>query len=66
MDGAIQVLELNVELNPDAVYSHMMLGQLHMMKGDKDSALASIQRALVLEPDNEHAKGMLERVKAME
>ena len=44
----------------------MMLGQLYIMKGDKDSALASIQRALALEPDNEHAKRMLEQVKAAE
>jgi len=66
MDGAIQVLELNVELNPDAAYSHMMLGQLHMMKGNKDGAVASLQRALELEPENERAKMMLERAKAAE
>ncbi len=66
MDGAIQALELNVEFNPEAAYSHMMLGQLHLMKGDKDEAVASLQRALELEPENERAKMMLERAKAAE
>ncbi len=66
LNGAIQVLELNVELNPDAADSHMMLGQLHMLKGDKDGAVAALQRALELEPENERAKMMLERAKAAE
>jgi len=65
-DGAIRALELNVEFNPDAAYSFMMLGQLHMMKGDKDGAVAALQRALEIEPDNERAKTMLERAKAAE
>jgi len=66
VDGAIQALEMNVEFNPDAAYSFMMLSQLQMMKGDNEAALAAIQRAIALEPENERAKQMLERVKAAE
>jgi tetratricopeptide (TPR) repeat protein len=66
MDGAIAVMERNVELNPAATYSHMMLGQGYMQQGDREAALASIQRALELEPDNEHAKRMLEQIKEAE
>jgi tetratricopeptide (TPR) repeat protein len=66
VDGAIQALELNVEFNPEAAYSFMMLGQLQMMKGDNEAALAAIQSAIALEPENERAKQMLERVKAAE
>jgi len=65
-DGAIKALELNVEFHPEAAFSFMMLGQLHTMKGDKDAAVAAIERAIAIEPDNERAKAMLERVKAGE
>jgi tetratricopeptide (TPR) repeat protein len=66
MDDAISVVNLNVELNPDVAYNHIMLGQLHMQQGDNEAALTSLERAIELEPDNEYAKGMLERVKAAE
>ena len=66
MEAAVAILKLNVEHNPDAAYSHLMLGQVHMQNGDKAAAIASIERALELEPDNDRAKQMLERVKAAE
>ena len=65
-DGAITLMKLNVEANPDAVFSHMMLGQLHFMKGDQEAAVTSIERALELEPDNQRAKQMLERMRSSE
>jgi cytochrome c-type biogenesis protein CcmH/NrfG len=57
---------LNVEFNPDAAYSFMMLGQLQMMNGDKAAAITALERAIELEPENGRAKQMLERVKAAE
>ncbi|UCE02036.1 MAG: c-type cytochrome [Candidatus Latescibacterota bacterium] len=65
VDGAIALMKLNVEFNPDAAYSHLMLGQLYAETGDKDAAIASIERSLEIEPDNNWAKRMLERVKSM-
>jgi len=64
--GAIAALQLNVEFNPDAAYSFMMLGQLQMMNGDKDAAIKALERAIELEPENGRAKQMLERAKAAE
>ncbi len=65
-DGAIKILELNAKHHPDAAYTLMMLGQLHMMKGDKAAAQSALERAIELEPDNDRAKAMLERVKSSE
>lgn len=66
MDGAIALLELNVELNPDAASPNLTLGRFYMMKGDNEKAIARIERALEIDPNNDHAKQMLERVKAAE
>jgi len=66
MDGAIAITQLNIEMNPDAAYGHIMLGQLLMQKGDKPGAVASLKRAIELEPDNDYAKRMLGRVQAAE
>jgi len=63
-DGAIALMQLNVELNPEAAYSHLLLGQLYASRGDKQAALASVQRCLDLEPDNSWAKRTLERLQA--
>lgn len=65
-EGAIKILELNVEHHPDAAFTFMMLGQLHMMKGDSAAARSAIERAIELEPDNGRAKQMLERIEASE
>lgn len=66
LDGAIALMRVNVEANPEAAYSHLMLGQLLAMKGDKQAAAASIERSLALEPDNPRARQMLERLRAPE
>lgn len=65
LQGAIAMLELNVEMG-DTAHSRMMLGQLHAMSGDTEKARASVERALELEPDNPRAKQMLERLTPQE
>lgn len=63
LDGAVEIAKLNVEFNPGAARAHLGLGQLYSMKGDKQAAITSIERALELEPDNQWAKRLLERVR---
>lgn len=62
--GAISIMKMNIEFNPEDVTSHLMLGRLYAASGDKVSAAAEFERALELEPDNPWAKQMLEEVKS--
>lgn len=66
LDGAISVMKVNVEANPDAAYSHLLLGQFLGERGDKEAAIASIERSLELQPDNAWAKRALEQVRGGE
>jgi tetratricopeptide (TPR) repeat protein len=62
LDGAIVVMELNVEVNPGEALTHMMLGQLYAMKGDTESARANLERSLELEPENTQARQLLQKL----
>jgi len=66
VDGAIALVELNLRHNPESAYSHLILGQLLAEKGDKEAAIASVERAIELEPDNRWARRTLERLKSAE
>jgi len=66
VDGAVLLLKLNLEFHSETASSHMMLGQLYQVKGDKAAAIASITRAVELSPDNPRAKQMLERLRSSE
>jgi tetratricopeptide (TPR) repeat protein len=63
VDGAIEILQLNIEQNPDSAQSLLMLGQLYNSKGDKDAAIAAVEKALKLDPENLRAKHMLEQLR---
>ena len=64
LDGAIVIMKLNLEFHPDSAQSHLMLGQFHMAAGTRDAAIASVERAIALEPENQYAKSILERLRA--
>jgi cytochrome c-type biogenesis protein CcmH/NrfG len=66
LDRAIALLTLNLDFNPDAAYSHLMLGQLHAMNGDVEAAIASVERSLELDPDNPRAMKLLDLIRAPE
>jgi Flp pilus assembly protein TadD len=62
-DGAIKLLNLNLEFAPKDSETWTLLGQAQFQKGDKAAATASLEKALQLDPENRHAKQVLERVK---
>ena len=64
VQGAIRLMQLNVEQNPDVAYSHLLLGQFYAAADDKTSAIASVKRSLELEPDNPWAKRVLGRLES--
>jgi len=63
-EGAIKLMKLNVEFNPNDASSHLMLGQLLSRQGDTAGAIASVERSLAIEPDNHWAKQLLEQLRA--
>jgi tetratricopeptide (TPR) repeat protein len=66
VEGAIELAQLNVEVHPDASPGYALLGQLYAMKGDKQQAVASLERAIELDPQNDWAKQILSRVRPSE
>jgi len=66
LDGAVQVMKMNIELNPDQSYPHLLLGQIYAQMGDKEAAIASMERALEIDPKNDWAKKMLEQMKSQD
>lgn len=62
IENALKYLKLNEKHNPEAVWNYMMMGRLYMQSGDKESAAASIEKALKLDPENRHAKQMLDEI----
>jgi tetratricopeptide (TPR) repeat protein len=62
-DGAIKLVQLNLEFTPKDPYTHVTLGQVQMAKGDKAAAIASFEKAIELDPNNNWAKQQLERAK---
>lgn len=60
--GARQMVMLNLEMNPDDVDSYLMLAQMDLAGGDQKAARASVDKALALDPDNGHARQLLEQI----
>ena len=66
IEGAIRLARLNVEFHPDLPFAHLLLGQLLMQTGDEKAAIASVERSLELDPENQWAKRMLQQLRASE
>jgi len=60
MDGAVKVLDLGIEMNPDDSVTYMMKGKILIFQGDKEGALANLNKALELDPGNEQITGILD------
>jgi tetratricopeptide (TPR) repeat protein len=63
-DGAIKLIQLNLEFSPNDSFTYVTLGQVQLAKGDKTAAIASFQKAIDLDPENEWAKQQLEKAKS--
>ena len=60
MDGAVKVLDLGIEMDPDDSITHLMRGKILIFQGDKEGALASLRKAQELDPDNEQIQRIIE------
>ena len=59
---AIQVLELNVDVFPRSFNVYDSLGEAYMKNGDHQDAIDNYKRSLELNPENNNAREMLERL----
>ncbi|MEO0556986.1 MAG: serine hydrolase [Bacteroidota bacterium] len=64
IETAVRIFELNVEAYPDAFNPHDSLGEAYLAAGDTERGIASYQRSLELNPANDNARGVLERLGA--
>jgi tetratricopeptide (TPR) repeat protein len=66
VDGAIIVAKYNLGLYPEDLQSLVMLGRLYAIKGDKATAISTLEQALKLQPDNRFVQQTLERIRGQE
>jgi len=62
---AIRIFTLNVELAPRSANAHDSLAEAYMLNGDKPMAIAHYARSLELDPANQNAIKMLEKLRKM-
>lgn len=62
-DDAIRLLELNIEFNPRSAKSYALMGFAYTRKFDDESAIAHVQKAVDLEPENGEFQGQLAQLK---
>jgi len=63
-DSATKLLQLNLEFAPKDANTYVTLGRVQLTKGDKTAGIASLEKALELDPENRWAKSMLEKAKS--
>lgn len=64
IDDALAILEMNSEFSPESVSNWVLIAQVQFESGHSDKAIASLEKALKYEPDNEFVKGQLQKMKA--
>jgi len=64
VDLAIEVFKINTELFPDAPNVWDSLGEAYMNRGDNDMAIKNFRKVLELDPGNQHAKMMLDKLES--
>lgn len=63
-DGAIRLLQLNLEFYPKHADSYVTMGRVQLAKGDRTAAIASYEKAIEIDPNHRWAKQQLERAKS--
>lgn len=63
-EAALRVFKLNTEHFPRAWNTWDSLAEAYMTRGDDDAAIRFYEKSLELNPDNDNAKRMLERIRS--
>jgi tetratricopeptide (TPR) repeat protein len=64
VDAAITMLQANAEFHPASADIDVILGELHLKRGEKDVAIGRFRSALTKAPDHERAKMRLQELEA--
>ena len=62
--GAMKLLQLNLEYTPKDADTYALMGSLQMASGDKPAAIASLEKALEIDPNHHWAKTQLDKAKS--
>ncbi len=60
LDDAFAIARANIELNPADAYPNALLARLHLMRGEKEQAIAALRKAVELDPSNAFVKKQLD------
>jgi tetratricopeptide (TPR) repeat protein len=63
VDGALEIFVLNTEYFPEAFNTWDSLAEAHMVRGDDELAIRYYMKSLELNPENDNATRMIERIK---
>ena len=66
VEEAIRIFQLNVEAYPDSWNVHDSLGEAYMAAGQTGLAIQSYEKTLEINPDNDNAISMLEKLRSEE
>jgi tetratricopeptide (TPR) repeat protein len=62
-DDALAYLQANLEYYPKSARTYVVMAQIKNAKGDKPGAVAALEKAVELDPNNAQAKAQLENLK---
>ena len=62
-DDALAYLQANLEYYPKSARTYSAIGQMKNAKGDKPGAIAALEKAVELDPNNAQTKAALENLK---
>ncbi|MFL5746299.1 MAG: alpha/beta hydrolase-fold protein [Niastella sp.] len=63
IDGAIEIFKQNIQNYPNSYNVYDSLGEAYMLKGEKLMAIKNYEKSILLNPDNENGKRMLDQLK---
>jgi tetratricopeptide (TPR) repeat protein len=63
--GALQELQKAVDISPDNILAHQMLGELHLNQKNAKEALRAYKMVLFLAPNNERAQKAVKKLEAL-
>jgi tetratricopeptide (TPR) repeat protein len=61
-DAAIAIMKFNIEQNPGVAYCYNLLGRIQAGSGKKEEAIASLKKAIELDPEDQWSQGILKRL----